>query len=710
MMSENAQLQPTSAVRSLQARFALVAACISALMGGVLTVVAAPRDMLPVYATGEVGIAVLFIVATALTTLIVTALSYRRARAEEPAGGFLVRVIGRVAATAALTLLLIGAVTLLFYLLNNAFIGVAIERWFVALLVALFSGLLAWCVSMLAAVLTDTGLYVVAVLTLIVGVTLAMATSTNPAWWNESLSYLGAQEGSMRFFNVGLILGGLLLLCVAADLVADLRMLREQGALTANAFAVLRVALYGLGILLAGIGVFELEPDTWLWWAHQIVAHAFFAAMIALEIAVPLVIRGYPPYFRLASLGFAVASGAFFVLWTVVGAISFVTFQLILTAMSLGWFVFFLNETDRLARGAGARVFALTEAGQAWLAHALRTGLYSAAAAGLIALVETTTTASVPVIGEDETAFGALLITLSAAITVVVTAVSYRRFDERNAAAGTRVTRLLNRVVISVAMTLLVTFACFVIVYVLRNLFAGQTISASLNALLLTAIGFGVGTGVALFTSRITTFQVWVTMAAVTVFGLLWSATNTVSPIWWQNSVSFMSHDQGSATAFRITVMTAGFLWVVAAEDILLLYRGAVARGRMTRARFRWATFLMYGVGLCIVGIGIFPTVVSPLSDALHNFFAASFSVLFIALAYVPGWLAPFYPSWFKQASVVIGAAATAAIVIHYTTGWFNFVATQLLLFGMIGLWAVLHWIATQAAFPEVIGEQPAAG
>ncbi len=684
--------------------FPLYAAGFSAVAAALVTILIAPQGNVPFFSREVVSISTLMVFVSAFVGFGVTALGYRLRRPQNAGGGFVSRITGRVSAALIIGFLLASATIVIFYVLTQALTGVVWDRWAVVALAACVAGILGFGVGFIVVDLGTSELFILGVATLVVGVSAAMLMSADPDWYTYSLSYLGAHDGSAIFFNIALILAGLIVFAAVADINVDLRMLMDQERITPRTFKILRTVLIISAIMLTCVGIFNSVKGTFEYWIHQITACGFFIIIGLLELAVPRIAPGYPTWFKNTSYVFFAVTIALVILSYVFNLIAFTFFEILLVGASLVWFLLFQIVTDRLARGNESKPFSISKETMQKVGYAFRIGLIAGIASVLVAFVFTLNMEMVPLQSETDTSVDSLIVMCSVVVTLITAAFSYRRFtalryvDMRDT-IGRRVRRLIFRIIVSLVLTLLAFFLSMLIVYILNNLFIGASATRFVVLSGIFGIGLGLGLLVTYIVSQIREFEIWVLMGATASVGLLWAMTHAADPDWWQYSVSFLSHDEGGDTAFRISVMLVGLLMIAAIEDLRFYFGLSVLEGELSRGRYRILVATLYAIAVLIFMVGLFPTVVSPISDLLHNIGATGFSLTFVALCFVIRWLLPFYPAWFKNSSMIVGLLAIADMMALYVFNLINFVTVEIILFALIGVWIVLFERATQAYY-----------
>lgn len=120
---------------------------------------------------------------------------------------------------------------------------------------------------------------------LAIGTLFAMATASDPRWWEHNFSTLGGGAGSWAF-NGTLVVAGLIIATVGSYIGRDLHRMLGDGALGRIGPIVVLWAL--TGVALAGVGLLPLSRVPVV---HNIVA---FAALVLFALAAVLTARAIP--------------------------------------------------------------------------------------------------------------------------------------------------------------------------------------------------------------------------------------------------------------------------------------------------------------------------------------------------------------------------------------------------------------------------------
>lgn len=258
----------------------------------------------------------------------------------------------RVVHTVGLTLL-IGSLTFFLMrafnnLVNAAFIGLRFDVWSGAAFIALSCAVSAYFASSVAGRLSVESLSVLVSVFLVMGALMSAVNASDQYWWQVHFSSLGmARDFAGLTFNYTLILTGIVIATIADFLAHDMRRwLRATGQGRWKSRMV-RVGLIVMGLALGGIGMVpvNLSHD-----GHLLTTYLAVASFFALGIITPVILRGIPWGFRLASLaivGFVVLLGYLF---KVVRYLGTTGFEMLAVSSVLVWMMLFFRTMTAVSR------------------------------------------------------------------------------------------------------------------------------------------------------------------------------------------------------------------------------------------------------------------------------------------------------------------------------------------------------------------------
>lgn len=229
--------------------------------------------------------------------------------------------------------------TLLSVILEDAFFSAEVFGLPVIVLSGAVAAVTAY-VAFLSATHMDLTLLAILLATfLIEGMLASMLTASDPLWWHEHLSSLGAtRDISSLTFNLTLIVAGIMVTTLARSATSGVPTSNPHG------MARVRLCLILIGVFLAFVGVFKVDEFFWL--------HTGFASGMAVVYGV-LVIR-LPAWVPDTSRFFIVLGWVFFGVMLLLGvfyAVGYYTLtavELVGGTLVFTWIILFLRNAAAL--------------------------------------------------------------------------------------------------------------------------------------------------------------------------------------------------------------------------------------------------------------------------------------------------------------------------------------------------------------------------
>jgi hypothetical protein len=344
-----------------------------------------------------------------------------------------------------------------------------------------------------------------------------------------------------------------------------------------------------------------------------------------------------------------------------------------------------------------------------WAARRLRFALImliAGAIIGLIVSVRVTIGATdTPLLGGQYNMATAFLYVLPI-VSGITAAIGYRRLladdpalsPNEQLVAERRGRQLGGRVVAALAVAGLVFAGTAFVFYLLTEFFTGMVVPRGVTVALASFGGGIAGFVVAWWIQVVRPGQLMITGFAFMVIGLMLGILNVYNQQWWQHAISHMSHDSGSAMFFRWALIIGGLVVVAVCEDVAGMYRIAADNGQISRRTYHLLHIGLLAASLGIVGVGLFPTVVSDLSDFLHNVFASLMIGAVMAGMFAIPFFVPALPQSFRIISIGCGVAAVSLFALWAVFGVLIFVIFQILILSLSGAWAII-FLRTTLAF-----------
>jgi hypothetical membrane protein len=234
-----------------------------------------------------------------------------------------------------------------FLLLQRSFQGVVLDAPFTTIAMATVTALAAYWIYLSVSSITTPKLSSLLVLFMTFGTITAMATASDPAWWEYHFSQLGTfGDRSSALFNLTLIIAGFLVTTFALYLQRDLQLLVDRGVLArASAPRTVSIVFVIMGVMLSCVGIFPLTVSILL---HNLSASGMAVTFLVLLFASPWLLKGLPRRFFLVSFGFAAALIVGSVLFYPVQYWNLTAFELVAFAIIFAWIAVFIRYISAL--------------------------------------------------------------------------------------------------------------------------------------------------------------------------------------------------------------------------------------------------------------------------------------------------------------------------------------------------------------------------
>ena len=195
--------------------------------------------------------------------------------------------------------------------------------------------------------MTTESLSVLVASFLVVGALGSALSSSDPQWWLQHFSALGAAaDRSGVLFNFTLILTGLVLVALADFLTQDLeRWADHHGEPTWKVRAV-RLALIALGLLLGLVGVIPVNLS--MFW-HNMVTYGAIGVFVLLLVGVPILFRRLPGGFVAVTLIVVGLMAAVVWLHLGIGYLNITAFEAGAVGTVFVWLVLFIRTVTAAA-------------------------------------------------------------------------------------------------------------------------------------------------------------------------------------------------------------------------------------------------------------------------------------------------------------------------------------------------------------------------
>lgn len=235
---------------------------------------------------------------------------------------------------------------LLFYLVSESFKDAHIDMWAASLLLALSTAFASYITYLSAVTMTAVRVSALLALFLLSGTFISMLTASNPHWWNDHFSSLGAGGDLSGYtFNGTLIIAGLVIVALSGYITQDFNKLRQGGYISRKAkTGILQALLTSIGIALAFVGLFVYNEFPTI---HNIAAGGMAFLFLGIVILLPFLTPGFSAAFFVAS--YSLLSGLLAGVWLFsVHYFNLTVFELVAAAIIFTWLVVFVRHVAAL--------------------------------------------------------------------------------------------------------------------------------------------------------------------------------------------------------------------------------------------------------------------------------------------------------------------------------------------------------------------------
>lgn len=247
--------------------------------------------------------------------------------------------------TLAYGILYFAVVAIFFRIFSRAFIGLHLDNYTSAILIALIVGISSYILMIASRNIDFSTITGVLVATLFGGILFSMLTSGQPDWWQFNFSYLGTNHvNNAMYFNFTLIFSGLIMLTLVDYLFTSLR-----ASMTHNRrlFA-LRILFALLAITLAGVGLFPNNPG-WTNVVHDYVAQTLVVIILLMIVGIKwfLPAAGHEFIFMSYAIGGALVMTTIF--FQSFHFLSLTGFEIVACALAFFWLILLLSHLSSIA-------------------------------------------------------------------------------------------------------------------------------------------------------------------------------------------------------------------------------------------------------------------------------------------------------------------------------------------------------------------------
>lgn len=694
--------QPETQPRQLIPSLALAAAAIGFVLAFVTTPGQSEIRFIAARDSGEFSLTSLLLLLSLGLGVVITAIAYRYNRQDAPDQSSQGRsnLIARLSTALAASLILFTVSALAMYGIAMLFQGLMLDRLFVIVAATLYAGVVSLALATWSANIQSVNLLRLAGVMALTGIALAALAVGDPQWWQRSLSYLGSTETAGFYFNIALILTGLLILVVNEETLSVLRSLVERDLVENDYVSWVRIFLIAIPVCIVGVGLFPTRITPLSDLLHNLSSHLMFVFFVILMLtSVNRRDSFHPQSFRQLSRLFAWVLLLFLALEKL-EVVNFVAFELIILVPIGIWLAAYQNQVYTLERTGRAPEVRISDRMTPPLAYALRAGFITATLGGVIALLFVGREDAVNFVNvEQQVTLGNLWVVLSLFVGAAVPALAYRRFiidkpDLSDAERESMQSRRywLDRAVVSMTASVIVFALTIGLVLAIDLFFPGVALNL-IGAIAATAVYSGIlGSLLAVWVTTLDNVNLLI-LSGITVFlGIAAAALFMGDPEWWRISLSYLGSSISPVSMFfNLALILAGLIVLAVNQDAVALLRVLRDDGRVSADYFMNVRWLLMLIPLFLMAVGLFPRRISDLYDLLHNLSATAMVFCYMILAFFAiGRASTIHQRRFVQQSRLLVLVVILLFGI-YVLGVANYVGFELLLFIPVGIWLLLY-------------------
>ncbi len=282
---------------------------------------------------------------------------------------------------------------------------------------------------------------------------------------------------------------------------------------------------------------------------------------------------------------------------------------------------------------------------------------------------------------------------LTLAISAIVVALGFRRLTHYDLTASPLERRAatigkewIGRFAVSLTVSLMLFGISLAAMLLWARLFEGSAFTR-LGVIVL-AMGYGgaLAFGLAYWSVTLKTRQMFTLAIAFMLYGVVVAGLISADREWWQRSLSALGHDSVAGLIFNLSVIGGGLILLAVAIEEVEMLALLQAAGILKRRGFTVLRFSLIAICVLMIGIGLFPTRVSVLSNVMHNLAAHSMVGVIILLMFTVTAFAPIFPRHFKHVSLGFGVACVGFVAL-YGLRLLDFLTMEVLIISTCGAW-----------------------
>ncbi len=297
---------------------------------------------------------VVTILASVLSLVIYLIVTMRHAKSTKSLWRFVLQHVDSWAVSIVHGLLAFLSCAVIFYIINASFIGARLDVWAASIISGLICGTICYITYLSAKHMNSMLLSIILALFLLSGTFVSMLTASDPLWWYQHFSSLGASGGVSGYaFNATLIIAGVVIMALAKYVTRDLYALQSPhpSASDDKKIRVFQSLLATIGLALAGVGLFvyDVFPLT-----HKVAASGLAVLFLLIIMLLPWLVPHFPKAYFIAS--YLLLAGLMVSVWLFagVGYFNLTAFEMVAAGIIFTWIIIFVRHLAAMVQDSSA--------------------------------------------------------------------------------------------------------------------------------------------------------------------------------------------------------------------------------------------------------------------------------------------------------------------------------------------------------------------
>ncbi|PPG38758.1 DUF998 domain-containing protein [Pseudoclavibacter sp. RFBA6] len=256
--------------------------------------------------------------------------------------------------------------------------------------------------------------------------------------------------------------------------------------------------------------------------------------------------------------------------------------------------------------------------------------------------------------------------------------------------------RLVDMLALAAGVAMLTFFVVIAVAQVFQIGFRGLTVDPLGGGALVGFTAAATSYAASLFGARTTGIAIAALAVAVLFMGTFASMISSPDESWWQLHFSQLGNTAGiTGYRFNLALMVTGLvITTLAGYTGRSFDLGLAARGFHAGARIHLLPWLLGGIGICMIGVGLVPDAVN---KPLHVAFAAGMVVLFGAFALGALRFIHGLPRELRIFTLVVMAGIVFAILLWEPIRYYSLAGMEFISAGLLFAWLIVFTRAADA-------------